>query len=76
MKIADIPSLRDASIESKLELVEELWADITAKSNSIALPDWHVKELDRSWTEYQANPDEGSSWEEARARLLNRRKPS
>ena len=76
MKIDDIPALREASIESKLELVEELWAEITAKSNTVPLPEWHVRELDRSWAEYQANPEEGSTWEEARARILGRRKPS
>ncbi|MDI1320250.1 MAG: addiction module protein [bacterium] len=73
MKIADIPQLRDAPLASKLELVEELWAEITAKSDSLPLPEWHVRELDRSLAEYQANPREGSPWPEVKTRILNRK---
>jgi putative addiction module component (TIGR02574 family) len=76
MKIADIPALRDAPLDSQLELVEELWAAITAKSDSLPLPDWHRRELDQSLADYQANPRAGSSWPEARARILNRHTPS
>ncbi len=73
MKIADIPQLRDAPLASKLELVEELWAEITAKSDSLPLPEWHVRELDRSLAEYQANPREGSLWPEVKTRILIRK---
>jgi putative addiction module component (TIGR02574 family) len=73
MKIADIPQLRDLPIADKLLLVEELWAEITAKSDSLPLPDWHVRELDQSLADYQANPREGSPWPEARARILGRK---
>ena len=73
MKIADIPQLRDAPLASKLELVEELWAEITAKSDALPLPEWHIRELNQSLTEYQANPREGSPWPEVKARILNRK---
>jgi len=73
MKIADIPQLRDAPLAEKLELVEELWADIAAQSDALPLPDWHVRELDRSLAEYQANPREGSPWSEVRARIIARK---
>ena len=73
MKLADIPELRDSSAAAKLELVEELWAAITAKSDSLPLPEWHARELDQSLADYQANPLEGSPWTEARARILSRR---
>ena len=48
MKIADIPELRDAPLTANLELVEELWVEILAKSDAIPLPDWHVREIDQS----------------------------
>jgi putative addiction module component (TIGR02574 family) len=73
MKIADIPELRNASLANKLELVEELWAEIVAQSDSLPLPDWHVRELDQSLADYQAKPQEGSPWPEVRARILGRR---
>jgi hypothetical protein len=73
MKIADIPALREAPIVSKLELVDELWAEITAKSDSLPLPAWHERALDQSLAEYQANPREGRPWPEVRDRLLKKK---
>jgi len=73
MKIADIPNLREAPLASKLELVEELWAEISAKSDSLPLPEWHVRELNQSLADYQANPREGSPWPEVKARILDRK---
>ena len=73
MKIADIPQLREATLAAKLELVEELWAEITAQSDALPLPEWHLRELDQSLAEYQANPREGSPWPEVKARILNRK---
>lgn len=70
MKIADIPQLRDLPVAEKLLLVEELWAEITAKSDSLPLPEWHVRELDRSLADYHADPRAGSPWPEVRARIL------
>jgi len=70
MKIADIPSLKDAPISSKLELIDDLWAEITAKSDALPLPDWHVREIDRSLSDYEANPREGRPWSEVREDLL------
>ncbi len=72
MKIADIPNLQSAPIASKLELVDELWAEITSKADSLPLPDWHVRELDQSLADYNANPREGLPWPEVRDRLLGK----
>ncbi len=74
MKIAAIPELRDAPLTAKLELVEELWAEILAKSDAIPLPDWHVREIDQGLAEYEANPQEGRPWPEIRDHLLGPRK--
>ncbi|MBC7369726.1 MAG: addiction module protein [Undibacterium sp.] len=76
MKLADIPELRDSSAAAKLELVEELWAAITAQSDSFPLPAWHVRALDQSLADFQADPLEGSPWPDARARILARRTSS
>ena len=70
MKVADIPALRDAPLAAKLEIVEELWAEITKKSDSVPLPDWHLREIDQSLAEYEQNPREGRPWTEIRDRLL------
>ncbi|MBI3887338.1 MAG: addiction module protein [Opitutae bacterium] len=73
MKLADIPEVRNAPLALKLELVEELWAEITAKSDSLPLPEWHLREIDQGLAEYDANPREGRPWPEIRDQLLNKR---
>jgi hypothetical protein len=70
MKIADIPKLKEAPISSKLELIDELWADVTAKSDTLPLPDWHAREIDQSLADYKVNPREGRPWSEIRDGLL------
>ncbi len=56
VKIADIPQLRDLPVAEKLLLVEELWSEIASRSDSLPVPDWHVRELDQTLAEYEANP--------------------
>lgn len=73
MKLADIPEVRNAPLASKLELIEELWAEITAKSDSLPLPEWHLREIDQGLAEYEANPREGRPWPEIRNGLLGKR---
>ena len=70
MKLADFPELREAPVAAKLELVAELWAEITAKSAALPLPEWHVRAIDQSLADYGANPREGRPWPEVRDRLL------
>ncbi len=74
MKLADIPELRDASVTTKLKLVEELWAEITGKTASLPLPPWHVREIEQALAEYEANPREGRPWPEIRDQLLDKQK--
>ena len=61
-------------IEERLELVEALWDSIAADAgvDRLPLPQWHLEELDRRIAEFDADPEEGSSWEDVRARLERR----
>lgn len=72
MKLADIPAVRDAPLASKLELIEALWTEVIAKSDTLPLPDWHVREIDQGLAEYEANPRSGRPWNEIRDRLLGK----
>jgi putative addiction module component (TIGR02574 family) len=58
-------------LEERLELVEALWDSIAADADvdRLPVPPWHLDELDRRLAEFDADPEEGSSWEEVRARL-------
>jgi len=70
MKAADIPEIRNMSISDKLLLVEDLWNEITAKSESLEIPEWHQRELEKSTDEFKRNPRDGSSWEDVQRRIL------
>jgi len=72
MKLADIPAVRDASLASKLELIEALWTEVITKSDTLALPDWHVREIDQGLAEYEAKPRAGRPWNEIRDNLLGK----
>lgn len=41
-------------------------------SNDLALTQAQIAELDRRFAEYEANPDEGVTWEEVRDRIRHR----
>jgi putative addiction module component (TIGR02574 family) len=46
--------------------VEALWESL--EREPVDLPDWQRRVLDERLAELEANPDEGSSWEEVEAR--------
>ena len=73
MKVADFPQIMALSTSEKLILVEELWNEIGRKSESLEMPEWHKRELDRSIADHARDPLEGSLWPEARDRILARK---
>jgi putative addiction module component (TIGR02574 family) len=54
--VAEILSL---PIEERMELVEAIWASISAAPEALLLTDWQKEELDRRLEELQADPDGG-----------------
>jgi len=70
MKAADIPQLQSLSVQEKLQLVEELWSEIISQPDKLAIPAWHVAELQKDYAAYQANSQEGRPWAEVKATLL------
>ena len=63
------PQFADLSVTEKLQLVEELWDQIAAAPESLPVPDWQKEELDRRKAQYQANPDSGMNWEDAKRHI-------
>ena len=53
----------------KLQLVEELWADLAANVERLPVPAWHEKALAEDQALYNNKPAEGSSWVEVKARI-------
>ena len=61
------------SIPERILLVEAIWDSIAnegEKENSYQLNSEQIQLLEEELTAYGKNPDEGSSWEEIKSRIL------
>ncbi len=67
-----IDELLELSVPDKLDVLERLWDSITADPQQVAIPDWHLEELDRREEELRRNPQSGKDWEAVKQRLQNR----
>jgi putative addiction module component (TIGR02574 family) len=56
----------------KLSFIGELWDGLSAGGGDIPIPEWHKDVLAEDQARYGANPAEGSSWEEVRARITEK----
>ena len=70
MHLADFPQLKSATLQQKLELIDEPWASIPP--DAVATPQSHVTELDRRMSALQQDPKKALTPEEARARIRER----
>lgn len=70
MHLAEIPQLKTATPQQKIELIDELWASIPPES--LPTPDSHVAELQERMAALQSHPEKALTPEEARARIRNR----
>jgi len=61
------------SIDERIELVEEIWDSIAADASDLPLTVAQQSDLRRRLAEHRAEPQSGSTWEEIRRRLQNRK---
>jgi putative addiction module component (TIGR02574 family) len=66
------PELLRLSSGEKLQLAEELYSTVFAGKARLTDEEIYA-ELNQSLTEYHADPNSGSTWEEVKARILARR---
>ncbi|MFZ4800836.1 MAG: addiction module protein [Chlorobium sp.] len=71
MKTA-IPALAALTPAEKLQLIEELWEELSATPEEIPVPQWQLDELDRRRSEYAKNPSSGIPWEEVKRNIVSR----
>lgn len=62
-------ALDQMSIEEKLELMEQLWADLSRRPEDVPLPEWHREVLEEREAALERGEEEVMDWEEAKARL-------
>lgn len=60
------------SIPERIVIVQQIWDSIAAREEEIPVTAPQREELDRRLEEYHRSPDEGSPWEEVKARLRGR----
>jgi putative addiction module component (TIGR02574 family) len=58
-------------VEERLEIAEAIWESLETAGDQPPLPDWQREILDERIAEDDANPDEGSPWEEVKQRILS-----
>jgi putative addiction module component (TIGR02574 family) len=65
-------SVFDLSPSEKLQLVEDLWDDLAARSENVPVHDWQLEELARRKANLMNNPASGLSWDEVKRRIRDR----
>ena len=74
MSITLQQELSQLTAAEKLLLVEDIWDEIAQDSGiqHLPLPESQKVEPDRRYSDFLANPEEGSSWEDVKRRLLSK----
>jgi putative addiction module component (TIGR02574 family) len=71
-KNVSLSDLMELSVTERLELVEDLWDTIAEIPESVELTAEQKCFLDERILRYHSNPDEGSPWEQVKARIRNK----
>jgi putative addiction module component (TIGR02574 family) len=58
------PGFDTLTVEEQIDYVQSLWDLIAARPEAIPVPDWHRELIAERLAAYDANPDEGKTWEE------------
>jgi putative addiction module component (TIGR02574 family) len=56
-------------VEERVRLVDAIWDSISVVPEALPLTQWQKDELDRRLTEFEADPETGSTLEEVFARI-------
>ena len=67
-----ISSVFNLSPAEKLQLIGDLWDDLSASPENIPFPAWQKEELDRRKANLEAHPESALTWEEIVSRVRER----
>ena len=70
MKQVSFSEILELPVPERIRLVELIWDSIAAVPEALPVPDDLKAELDRRLSDFEANPEAGSPWEEVRERVL------
>lgn len=70
MKKISASEIAEMPIDERIQLVEDIWDSIAELPESVPVPEWHKRELDKRLDAYHADPAEGTPWNELKEQLL------
>jgi len=70
MKSISASEIAEMPIQQRIQLVEDIWDSIAEMPQAVEIPEWHKRELEKRLEVYYANPNEGSSWQDVKKRIL------
>jgi putative addiction module component (TIGR02574 family) len=70
MILEKLPEVRRLTASEKLMLVSELWNDLEAHPSEVPVSREIIAELDRRMEHFREHPDEFTTWEAVRERIL------
>ena len=69
MKTITLEEVLQLPVPERIRIVEVIWDSIADSPEAVDLTEDQMAELDRRLAALEANPKEGSSWDEVRARI-------
>lgn len=73
MILEKFPEVKRLSPSEKLQFVSELWNELEAHPNEIPVAREVIDELDRRMTHFREHPEQFTTWEAVRERILGSR---
>jgi putative addiction module component (TIGR02574 family) len=71
---------RSLTVAERVDLVGELWEQISVSPETLSVPQWQMDELERRRQLYKSNPKRAIPWAEAKTTILKqhakRRRPA
>ncbi len=70
MSKVSLADLLELGVAERIQMVEDLWDSIATMPYPLKLTEAQREELDQRLEDLHQNPNDGSSWEEVKRRLL------
>jgi putative addiction module component (TIGR02574 family) len=62
------------SVNEKLDLISALWDSMAQHPETIPVPDWQLKELERRIEAQRKDPQPGQTWDEVKREIRHGKK--
>ena len=70
MKTISASRIVEIPIDERIQLVEDIWDSIAEVPESVKVPEWHKKVLDKRLERFHANSGSASPWKYIKEKIL------